>query len=84
MPAPTSLPVPAIRLVLRGVQCPINFVKTKIALEQIAVGECVEVVVDGGEPSRNVPRSARLEGHEVLSDVAGADGAIVLVIRRGR
>jgi len=51
---------------LRGVICPMNFVKTKLKLEELAAGELLEVLLDEGEPIRNVPRSAQEEGHNVL------------------
>lgn len=40
---------------LRGVLCPTNFVKTKLALEMADVGEVV----------KNVPRSLKAEGHKL-------------------
>ncbi|MCL5290960.1 MAG: sulfurtransferase TusA family protein [Actinobacteria bacterium] len=52
---------------LRGIVCPINFVKTKLKLEELASGEELVVLLDPGEPIENVPRSARDEGHKVLS-----------------
>lgn len=52
---------------LRGVVCPMNFVKTKLKLEELQPGEKLEVLLDAGEPVENVPRSAREEGHKVLS-----------------
>ncbi len=51
---------------LRGVACPMNFVKTKLRLEQMDAGEKLEVWVDQGEPERNVPRSVEQEGHKIL------------------
>lgn len=51
---------------LRGVICPMNFVKTKLKLEELAAGELLEVLLDEGEPIRSVPRSAQEEGHKVL------------------
>jgi len=50
----------------RGVVCPLNFVKTKLALEQISSGEVREVLLDE-EGAKNVPGSVSSEGHEVLS-----------------
>jgi len=51
---------------LRGVSCPLNWVYTKLALEELSPGERLEVVLDDGEPIRNVPRSAAAEGHRVV------------------
>jgi tRNA 2-thiouridine synthesizing protein A len=53
------------RLDLRGVPCPMNWVRTKLALEQLAAGDSLVVELDPGEPIESVPRSAREDGHEV-------------------
>ena len=52
---------------LRGVVCPLNFVKAKIALEPLADGETLEILLDDGEPVRNVPRSLKDDGDEIVS-----------------
>jgi TusA-related sulfurtransferase len=57
------------RLDLSGVPCPMNWVRTKLALEQLAPGDSLVVELDEGEPLESVPRSAREDGHEV--SVAG-------------
>ena len=51
---------------LRGVYCPTNFIKAKMALEMIDSGEIVELLLDDGEPVKNVPRSLKAEGHKLL------------------
>ena len=51
---------------LRGVLCPINFVKTKLKLETMEDGHVLEVSLDDGEPMRNVPRSIKEEGHKII------------------
>ena len=53
------------RLDLSGVPCPMNWVRTKLALEQLAPGDSLVVVLDAGEPLDSVPRSAREDGHTV-------------------
>lgn len=52
---------------LRGVKCPINYVKTKLRLEMMDSGERLAVFLDDGEPIRNVPASLKNDGHTVLS-----------------
>ncbi|MBE9203714.1 sulfurtransferase TusA family protein [Synechocystis sp. PCC 7339] len=52
-----------ILLDLRGTPCPINFVRTKLKLAQMAPGQCLEVWLDGGEPVEQVPHSLELEGY---------------------
>jgi len=51
---------------LKGVVCPINFVKTKLKLEEMEKGQVLEVYLDDGEPILNVPRSVKDDGHKVL------------------
>lgn len=51
---------------LRGVACPNNFVKAKLKLEDMGLGEALEVIIDDGEPIRNVPRALKEEGHKIL------------------
>ena len=51
---------------LRGVVCPLNFVKAKLELEKIAVGEVLEILLDEGEPVRNAPASFAEQGQEVM------------------
>ncbi|MEO8046523.1 MAG: sulfurtransferase TusA family protein [Nitrospirota bacterium] len=58
---------PDIELDLRGVICPYNFVKTKLKLEAMEQGQILSVLLDDGDPIRNVPLSVSNEGHTVLS-----------------
>ncbi len=66
---------------LRGVLCPINFVKTKLKLESMAEGEVLEVVLDSGEPIQNVPKSLKDEGHKIV-EVKKEDDYFRLKIRK--
>jgi TusA-related sulfurtransferase len=50
---------------IRDVTCPLTWVRTKLALEAMAPGEELLVLLGAGEPMENVPRSAREAGHEV-------------------
>ncbi|MEK7726515.1 MAG: sulfurtransferase TusA family protein, partial [Nitrospirota bacterium] len=61
-PVPTGAPV----YDLRGVACPLNYVKTKLKLEMMDAGEKLEVWLDAGEPIKNVPMSLKNDGHLVL------------------
>ena len=58
---------PDIILDLRGVECPLNFVKTKIQLEKMQSGEKLEVLLDSGEAIESVPPSIIEEGYTILS-----------------
>jgi TusA-related sulfurtransferase len=52
---------------LRGTPCPINFVRTKLKLEQMPSGEVLEVWLDPGEPIEQVPDSLTMEGYKIES-----------------
>lgn len=73
---------PVANLDLRGVVCPLNFVKTKLKLEELADGEILEVTIDAGEPMANVPRSIKEEGHKVVKVDKLADGSFKLLIEK--
>ena len=64
---------------LRGVLCPINFVKTKLKLEMMDDGQILEIILDDGEPMRNVPRSVKEEGHKVVGVEKTDDGYKIFV-----
>jgi sulfite reductase (ferredoxin) len=66
----------------RGVVCPLNYVKTKLALEQMKGGQTLAILLDE-EGARNVPASAAADGHEVLS-VARENGHWRVLIRKAQ
>lgn len=47
--------------------CPMTFVKTKLKLDKIEVGDELRVKLRKGEPLENVPKSVTEQGNEVLS-----------------
>ena len=63
--------------------CPITFVKTKIALEDMEDGEILEVRLNAGEPAQNVPRSLKDEGHKVLELTQNEDGTFAVFVEKG-
>ncbi len=64
--AATASPIKKNLLDLRGVCCPLNFVKAKLAMDKIKNGDTIEFYLDDGEPIVNVTRSLKDEGHRVL------------------
>ena len=62
---------------LTGVICPLNWVKAKLALEELNAGDELTILLDPGEPIESVPRSAREDGHEVR-----VDGTTVTIVKR--
>lgn len=67
---------------LRGVSCPTNFVKAKLALEEVDTGTTVRILLDDGEPVKNVPRSLKADGHKLLG-LQELDGYYLLTLEKG-
>lgn len=65
MSSADALPEPAAVLDLRGTPCPVNFIRTRLALEKLAPGSWLQVDLDAGEPQRMVSEGVRAEGHQV-------------------
>ena len=66
----------------RGVACPLNFVKTKMALSQLSKGQVLDISLDDGAPIENVPRSVADEGHVIIEQKREHDYWVVR-IRKG-
>ena len=70
------------QLDLRGVACPMNFVKTKLFLDKIKPGEIICVLLDAGEPVESVSESVRAEGHSLEANLQ-PEGYYSLIICKG-
>ena len=70
------------QLDLRGVICPYNFVKTKLKLETMAPGQTLAIILDDGDPIKNVPRSVSDDGHTVLLQEPWAQAHRVIIQKR--
>jgi TusA-related sulfurtransferase len=64
--------------------CPMTFVRTKLALERLAIGEILRIRLRDGEPKRNVPHAVRDHGHEIISLSPVANDLYELTIRKRR
>jgi TusA-related sulfurtransferase len=78
-----TIPEPAQTLDITREVCPMTFVHTRLALDRLAPGEVLLVLLRGEEPRLNVPRTAVAQGHQVLAQEDGADGITRLLLRRG-
>ena len=81
---PTSSPSgDEATLDLAGEVCPFTFVRTRLALEAMALGARLRVLVDHPPAARNVPRSATEWGQEVaaVTEIAAGRWEIRLIKR---
>lgn len=67
---------------ITDVVCPITFVKVKVALEELDVGQILRVHMNDGEPVQNVPRSCKEEGQKVLKLIDNQDGTYDLIVKK--
>lgn len=68
---------------IKGEVCPYTFVKTKLALETLAPGEVLKVILDHQPASENVPRSLQGEGNEILDVSKFNDTDWQIIARKG-
>ena len=76
-------PTPKQTLDLRTTKCPLNFVKTKLALEKLASGEILEIWIStDSRSSINIPQSIAQEGHQIIHTETDADQKQCLFIQK--
>jgi TusA-related sulfurtransferase len=51
---------------IKGVVCPYTLVKSKLAVEDIEVGQVLEILLDWPEASESIPKAMHNYGHSVL------------------
>jgi tRNA 2-thiouridine synthesizing protein A len=66
---------------LRGVPCPLSFVRAKLRLERVDVGGTLQIWLDGGEPIEQVPNSLSIDGHQIGEIVAKEDFFVLTVVK---
>lgn len=54
------------KLDIRGEVCPYTLVKSKLGVEDIEVGQIIEITLDYPEASRSIPKAMLNYGHTVL------------------
>ncbi|MBM3497131.1 MAG: sulfurtransferase TusA family protein [Armatimonadetes bacterium] len=67
---------------LTGEVCPMTFVKAKLHLDRLAVGDATTLILKAGDQIRNVPRSLRDEGHAIEAVQQDGD-RYRLLVRKG-
>jgi len=87
----TSSPRPAASspgddrvLDLTGEVCPFTFVRTKLAMEELPLGARLRVIVDHEPAVRNIPRSAREWGQDVVATEPVGEHRWAIVLSRVR
>ena len=80
---PDPVPKPDQSIDIVSETCPMTFVLVRLALDGMFTGQVLEIRLRGEEPRRNVPLTAREQGHDVLGMTDLPNGDSVLLVRRG-
>ncbi len=74
--------IPDKKIDIKGLVCPYTFVKSKLAIESMKVGQVLEILLDYPEASNSIPKSMEDHGHKVLRAEKVNDTDWVIVIRK--
>jgi tRNA 2-thiouridine synthesizing protein A len=69
---------------IKGLVCPYTFVKAKIAIESMEIGQVLEILLDYEEASRSIPKSMEDHGQKVLKVEKVSDTDWMLLIRKDK
>lgn len=70
------------RVDITDVVCPMTFVKAKVAMDELDIGQVLAVTMNDGEPVQNVPRSFKDEGQQVLQLIDNENGTYDLIVKK--
>ena len=70
------------RVDITDVVCPVTFVKAKVAMEELEIGQILAVRMNDGEPVQNVTRSFKDEGQQILKLINNEDGTYDLILKK--
>jgi len=69
---------------IKGQVCPYTFVRSKLTLEKMQLGEVLEIITDHKPASENVPKSMTNEGQMVLKIEQTGDKEWHIYVRKDR
>jgi TusA-related sulfurtransferase len=73
---------PDVSLDLRGVACPMNWVRARLTLDELSSGQLLEITTDDGESTLSITKNLRGEGHQIL-EITPLENAFRLIVKVG-
>lgn len=67
---------------IKGLHCPYTFVKSKIAIEDIEIGQVLEILLDNEEAVINIPKSMEDHSQKVLKVEKISDTDWIIQVRK--
>ncbi|MDR1360561.1 MAG: sulfurtransferase TusA family protein [Deltaproteobacteria bacterium] len=77
-----AVPRPEAEIDVTDALCPLTFVRSLAALDELEDGRILKIRLNDGEAARNVPLSLRDEGHQLLKLTDNGDGTCTLLVRK--
>jgi len=75
---------PDKKIDIRGLVCPYTFVRAKLAIESMEIGQVLEILLDYEESSRSIPKSMTEHGQKVMNVEKINESDWVLSIRKDK
>jgi tRNA 2-thiouridine synthesizing protein A len=72
------------RIDIKGHVCPYTFVKSKLAIEDMEVGEVLEILLDYEEAARSIPKSMEDLGQKILKVEKINDTDWIIIVKKER
>lgn len=69
---------------IRGLVCPYTFVKAKLAIESMELGQVLEIILDYEEAVQSIPKSMEEHGQTLLKTERMNDSDWLLLIRKDK
>src|SRR5512147_125313 len=69
---------------IKGQVCPYTFVRSKLTIEKMNLGEVLEIITDHKPASENVPKSMENEGQKILKIEQTSEKKSHIFIRKDR
>jgi TusA-related sulfurtransferase len=69
---------------IKGQVCPYTFVRSKLTIEKMNIGEVLEIITDHRPASENVPKSMENEGQKVLKIEQPSEKEWHIFVRKDR
>ena len=76
--------IPDKRINIKGLVCPYTFVKAKLAIESMEIGQILEILLDYDEAAKSIPKSMEDHGQMVLKVEKINDTDWILQIRKAK
>ncbi|KJR43466.1 SirA family protein [Candidatus Magnetoovum chiemensis] len=76
--------IPDKKIDIRGLVCPYTFVRSKLTIEAMNLGQVLEILLDYPEATNSIPKSMEDHGHKVLRVEKVNEKDWVILIRKER